>query len=151
MTKKIKAIVCFIICLCLTALSCVPAFAWQTAQELQLDLSLKLVAMANVTALKDSPKVTNFTSVSTGELTGKTLTAAKYPTWLEQHGDGPYTLAQLNSYFGPSAVNTLTTSTDESMVYMLYDLGDPESADVKSNMEYLGITDIYQPYQHKYQ
>ncbi len=131
------------------------ASAWNAAPANALDLSLKLVGMMNVKIFQDSPYLANVSTVSSGTLSGTTLYAQKFSTtgtgigknWPHQMGDGPYGDAQLQDYFGVDAIKEcMQINEQEVAVYMLYDFGDPNDAQVQKNMSILGITDIDEYY-----
>lgn len=131
------------------------AGAWNAAPVNEVDMSLKLVGMMNMKIFQDSPYIANVSTAATGELSGVSLYAYKFSgtgtsigkNWPHQMGDGPYTEEQFQDYFGVDCINEcMQINEQEVAVYMLYDLGDPNSQTVQNNMTKLGITDINEYY-----
>lgn len=124
--------------------------AWHMAPTSSVNMDLKLVGMMNVNIFGNTSAISNVSTATGGNvISGKTLYAKKFGgIWPHQVGDGPYNSSTIAAQFGTSAVtDCMTENENELAVYMLYDLGDPNSAEVQRNMELLHIDDINLYYQ----
>lgn len=157
--KTFKKTIAMLLAVVLTSSILMPsllmAFAWRAAPAETVDMSMDLVGMMNMKIFQDSPYIANVTTVNSGSIDGTMLNAWKFSgtgtsigkNWPHQEGDGPYTSAQIESYFDGNAVQEcMDINKEEVAVYMLYDLGDPESDKVKKNMKLLGLTDVQEYY-----
>ncbi len=151
--KKLKRKAALLLALILAAniLFCVPAGAWNPSPASYVDMSLSLVGMMNMKIFQESPYIANVSTVSSGVLSGKTLDCYKFSkagtsmeaNWPHQVGNGPYSADALATYFDATAITDCMTNNEEEVaVYMLFDLGAPDSPTVINNMKILGIEDI---------